>query len=209
MSCPQWEERLNDFVDGSLATSETLAVEEHLLSCDGCRAQAESLRTVLRTAAALPRWIEPERNLWPAIAQGLHRPRLRRVWPGAAAAALILAATAVTSTFWRTTSTPAMPDPVVDASYLDGSAELKEAEQEFRNATVKLMAALERRKADLPPRTIAEIEENLRVLNKAIAETGAAVARDPENRQLGRLLTNIYSTRLQVLSNAVRGHGAV
>jgi len=209
MTCPQWEERINDFADGSSEAAEALAVQRHLDSCPGCRQEAEALRSLLRAAACLPRRIEPDRDLWPGLAARMRRPLGSRLWPGIAAAVMILAAGAATSTLWRSAPAGAeSPATVTAARYLSGDPGLREAEEEFMKATVKLMAALERRKADLPPGTLADIEESLRVVNLAIAETGAALARDPRNRHLERLLTGIYATRLDLLSRAVRVPGA-
>lgn len=204
MNCPQWEERLTDFVDGSSATSDALAVEQHLLVCPDCREETAGLRSVLRAAALLPRRIEPGRDLWRGIESDLRRPLAGRLWPGMAAAMLIfVAAAAVTSTLWRAAPPgPGAPVPLAAAP------DLRAAEEEFRRATVQLMAALERRKADLSPQTIADLEESLRVVNQAIAETGAALARDPTNHRLGCLLTDIYATKVDLLSNAVRIPGA-
>lgn len=203
MNCPQWEERLNDFVDGSSATNDAIAVEQHLLVCTGCREETADLRSVLRAAALLPRRIDPGRDLWRGIESTLLSPLAGRLWPGMAAAMLILVAAAVTSTLWRVEpSDPGAPAP------LAATPDLRAAEEEFRRATVQLMAALERRKADLSPQTIADLEASLHVVNQAIAETGAALARDPTNHRLGRLLTDIYATKVDLLSKAVRIPGA-
>ena len=209
MSCPQWEEALNDFVDGSAQLDDAAAVERHLADCRSCRDTADALRTLLGRAASLPHRIEPARDLWPAIADDLGRPRSARRWPAIAAAMLILAAAATTSTMWRSVSTGGSPPSgVVVARYLDDDADLREAEEEFRKATTKLMVVLERRKAQMSPQAVAELERNLRVVNDAIAEIGAAMERDPDNPRLERLFADVYSTKVELLRSAVRAAGA-
>jgi hypothetical protein len=62
------ENRLHDYVDGLLSTSERVAVEQHLETCLDCRGELEFLNSLLRQVAALPQSIEPPRDLWPEIA---------------------------------------------------------------------------------------------------------------------------------------------
>lgn len=61
------EPQLNGYADGSLAAAECAAVERHLAGCALCRAEVEALRGLLHDVAALPRSIEPPRELWGAI----------------------------------------------------------------------------------------------------------------------------------------------
>src|SRR5204862_1473343 len=50
-----------------LAATETSALESHLARCEACRRQLESLRTLLKTAASLPKEIAPSRDLWSGL----------------------------------------------------------------------------------------------------------------------------------------------
>jgi hypothetical protein len=68
MSCNKMENRLHDYVDGLLSTSERVAVEQHLEKCLDCRGEVEFLNSLRRQVAALPQSIEPPRDLWPEIA---------------------------------------------------------------------------------------------------------------------------------------------
>ena len=71
MNCIEFQAVLDDYVDGGLPAAEVARGEKHLAGCAACRAQVESLRRLLGVAAALPKEIVPERNLWPEIAAEL------------------------------------------------------------------------------------------------------------------------------------------
>ena len=58
-----------------------------------------------------------------------------------------------------------------------------------------LSAELEARRAVLSPETIAIVEQNMRAINVAIAETARALADDPGNVQLERMLAQVTRQR--------------
>lgn len=67
MNCIEFQAVLDEYVDGGLPAAEVARGEKHLAGCAACRAQVESLRRLLDAAAALPKEMAPERNLWPEI----------------------------------------------------------------------------------------------------------------------------------------------
>lgn len=106
-------EVLNDFVDGRLRPEHRNAVEHHLASCHHCGTEHDALQRVLAAAAAMPRDVLPDHDIWPELRSALaarklasiqrhapavgmgasssheHRSMLRRRW-WLAAAALVL-----------------------------------------------------------------------------------------------------------------------
>jgi anti-sigma factor RsiW len=62
-------ELLDDYVDGALSWPDRRIVESHLAACAGCRADYDALVALTAATAALPRSIEPRRDLWPGIAE--------------------------------------------------------------------------------------------------------------------------------------------
>jgi hypothetical protein len=58
------------------------------------------------------------------------------------------------------------------------------------------------RRETLDPRTIAVLEENLRVIDRAISESRAALVADPGSRFLSEQFTRVYSSKLTLLRDA-------
>ncbi len=73
MKCTEIIDRLDDAVDGELSPAELQAVQLHIESCDSCRGEKKALDSLIEDASALPRIIEPGRDLWDEI-----EPRLGR-----------------------------------------------------------------------------------------------------------------------------------
>lgn len=73
------------------------------------------------------------------------------------------------------------------------SAQAYEQEANF------LLNEMEMRRAMLPPRTAATVDHDLRVIDQAIAELKDAIARDPNNPALHRLLASSYKQKVELL----------
>lgn len=200
MNCDEVRELVDRHATGALSDAEREAVERHAESCAGCRADLESARVLSPAVAALPRSIEPARDLWPAIEGRIHQRRSIRS-PGrwrmaglAAAAAVLLVAGSSAATLWlvreHPSSSPGVSTPVIEAGYVNASAEL--------------MRALDAERAHLAPATVATLERNLAVIDAAIAESRAALAADPGNRDLAALLWASYRQKVALLQQATR-----
>jgi hypothetical protein len=68
-----WLERLSDHLDGQLSGDDARRLEEHLQTCDVCRATLTELRDVVACAHAAPD-SEPTRDLWAGIATAIAGP---------------------------------------------------------------------------------------------------------------------------------------
>src|SRR2546423_1676036 len=94
MTGPHMDAKLNEYVDGTLAARERASVEAHLADCAGCRTAVAELRSLAGAAAALPKSIEPARNLWTTIEARIVRRATynvqRALLLGALAAAAVL-----------------------------------------------------------------------------------------------------------------------
>jgi len=66
----QWTNRLSEYVDGELDSSERVALEAHLATCGQCYATLSDLRQVVARAQTLED-TEPASDLWPGIRAGL------------------------------------------------------------------------------------------------------------------------------------------
>jgi anti-sigma factor RsiW len=83
-----------------------------------------------------------------------------------------------------------------------GSLELLEAE--YRAATEKLLAALQRERGGASPEAVKVIEENLRIVDRAIQEIHRAAVDHPGHRVDERVVISLYRTRFELLRQAVR-----
>lgn len=242
MTHEQALERLDDYVDGSLAQELRGEVEAHLKECVACRRETERLEALLADARALPPSIEPSRDLWPSIedrldvpgvtvalrghdgaetaealdaergeapGRGLPQPpmRERTLWSvryrlAAAAGLLIVLSSGITSLV-LSRRTPALPPEGGRAlSAIPASAVVERwpaLESGYLLATSELRAALETVKGRLAPETVGIVEKNLGIIDGAIVEAREALAADPGNPEMIRMLAAMYEKKIDVL----------
>lgn len=228
MSCKITEGQLNDYADDLLTAAKRAELEAHLESCAPCRETVVSLLSLRQQAAALPREIEPGRDLWPEIESRLAPTRVMRVdfgtrgpaawfglrstwaqWATLATAALVLvvASSAITAYFMgamapaggRGGEATGLAQPVSSAL-----AELEPAEVGYAQAIEDLVQTLDEQREELDPDTVTAIEANLRVIDEAIRRARAAIERDPDNSTLARVLTDNYRKKLEFLQRTNR-----
>jgi anti-sigma-K factor RskA len=203
----EFEHRMHDYLDGLLSEAEARAFEAHLDKQGELREEADAMRAVLEKARGLHEWIEPERDLWPAIRdriegrvvpfRGRNARRLGVVlgYIAAAAAAVLLI------TGWVLMSRPAVsPKEAPTAEATD----LQKAEQEYRAAKEALLAAFEERRDALSQETLDSVMENLAIIDDAISDIRLALADGPEDPYLERLLIATYKNELNLLQRVVQ-----
>jgi len=83
-------------------------------------------------------------------------------------------------------------------------AAFRPAEREYQRAVDELQQVLETRRADLAPETVATLERNLAIIDAAIADSRAALVRDPNSRELTQMLSSTYDAKVRLLRNAVQ-----
>lgn len=198
MNCERARELLDRWPAGPIPAGEAEAFDQHLAGCAACREDRAAATAVAPAVAALPERIEPPRDLWPDVRRRIGRP-LRRTprWrtmglAAAAAIALVAGSSAVTLHFARgrpgVATAPRIP--AIEAGYA--------------SATADLLRALDAQRSHLSPATIATLERNLAVIDAAIAESRAALASDPGNRDLEALLLAGYRQKVALLQQATR-----
>jgi putative zinc finger protein len=216
MTCQETNERIDEYVDGTLGEAFLHDVELHLAACAGCAEEERRVREVVARAAALPQEMRPPRDLWPGIADRIAaaRPRptarvVRRVWSWspaalAAAAAVVVALGATLARVWP----PAAGDPagggVVHEAAWTTDPSLLAAEREYARATAQLMAALDARKAALPPEMVAAVEKDMTTIDAALRQLRSALRQDPGNPQLSHMLASTHQKKVDVLQRVVR-----
>lgn len=83
-------------------------------------------------------------------------------------------------------------------------AAFRPAEREYQRAVDDLARVLDTRRESLAPETAATLERNLAIIDAAIAESRAALERDPNSRELTRMLSSTYDAKVQLLRQAVQ-----
>ncbi len=211
MKCEQIRERLDDYVAATLNENDEATLLSHLAACAACAAEERGLRSLLRQATELPREMQPARDLWPGIAARLGRrakllgfqPRATHLAWLAAAAAIAIALSATLTT--RTGGiVPASQAPRLVPAGFDGVQGVLAAERGFEQAAATLMQALERDRGALSPETLKVVEENLLLIDNALADVRRALEKDPASRELTSLLTATHRRKLETLQRVVR-----
>lgn len=201
MNCPQWEDRLNEWVDGTLEPLSRQDVERHVESCAACREAAAGLRALVNRARELPREIQPHRNLLvdPDEMRGDEPPVGWMRW--AAVAAMLLVVIGVLVVASQSVETPwpvGAGSAVVTASHENADG-LGAAERDYAEATRMLVEQLERQRDRLSPETLVVFEKNLKIIDDAIAELRAALDGGPAEPRDERLLAAMQRQRIELL----------
>lgn len=206
MRCEEANNHFDDYLDETLDVDVADALELHLLICDQCTETLHGLQDIVREAGELSVTIEPGRDLWSEIQMrlgpqevdfGRDRKRARRLSPRRyllAAAGVI--ALIVGAGLMRDVQSPSVPaaDP----------QKLGAIEEEYRDAKDELLAALDARSDAIPIETLMTVRENLVVIEGALAEIQMALAENPEDPGLERMLYAAYQYEVNLLRQAVR-----
>jgi hypothetical protein len=81
---------------------------------------------------------------------------------------------------------------------------LEAMERDYQAAANALLGALQARKAELAPETLASVERNLAVIDEALAEVRRALEKDPGNPDLNRMLVATHRKKVDVLRRVVK-----
>jgi anti-sigma factor RsiW len=220
----QWTDQLSDYLDDELSPAERAAVDAHLAGCPECARTLASLRRIVAEASSLaPR--PPENDLWPAIAaRTVQQRRISFTVPQLAAAGLLLAALSggavvllLGGTIGRspfpadaaaTATVPDDPQPAAGSlSAAIGSdaglaTVVNVADAQYDEAVAELERALEEGRGKLDPTTISVVEQNLSIIDLAIAEARGALMADPSNGFLSGHLIEARRRKLDLLRRA-------
>lgn len=210
----QWMERLSEYVDDELTPGQRAALEAHLESCRDCSAVLADLRRVVSRARTLEARL-PQRDLWPGIARkiGATPPAVRPIrhrWsfslPQLAAAAVALM-TLSGGAVWLiqsgnpapVASTPPVSSPASGPVAINAG---RNAAQSYTAAVADLEGVLAAGRGQLDSTTVRIIEQNLAVIDEAIAEAERALRADPANLYLNTHLAETMRRKVELLRQA-------
>ena len=222
----RWMDRLSEYLDGELAPADREALEMHLAGCDACASTLAELRAVVHRAHSLTDPAAPP-ALWGRIAAEIgaaprretpvvelatrrQRParRLSFSVPQLAAAAVALMAVSA-GAMWallRDGQVVGMPVAATPVSAIAGDARLVSvdpaATAAYELAVEDLEKVLQESRGRLDPTTVAALEENLALIDRAIADARAALARDPASEYLNTYLADRMRHKLSLLRDA-------
>jgi anti-sigma factor RsiW len=220
MNCRDVQELLDDLVDGALPEERRREVARHLEGCAECRTSEAQLRALLTRVGVLPRTIAPAHDQWQGIMARIMAGKAgdenlagrgTRWYPlgaaAAAAAVLIVAVSLVTAVLigsHRSRVAVAPDRPAPTAAAVPASLELEQVQATYAAARAQLRAALEARRGSLSPQTFEVVEQNLRIIDEAVAKVQAALARDPGNKELPALLVAVYKQEIDLLQQVAQ-----
>ena len=218
MTCGELDERLADWLDGTLDGAERAAVERHLAECARCAGVLAALDERSAAAAALPD-LAPTHDLWDGIASRI-QPRVlslgeraapparraRRYAAMAVAASALVAATAtITVAVMRRgpalaahDTAAAAPAPNAPAGVANASAH-ERIIRTYDEEIAGLDSAVRLRRGQLDTATVRIIEKNLKVIDAAILDSRRALEKDPHNRFLNEQLARVLDQKVMLL----------
>ncbi|HEX9756058.1 MAG TPA: zf-HC2 domain-containing protein [Gemmatimonadales bacterium] len=213
----EWTSQLSAFLDGELLPDQKARLERHLGECVMCRSALEDLRAIV---AAAPDYVgaEPPRDLWPGISAAIEerknvrfpapseRRPARRFTGWQLAAASIAAAVVGLGAAWvvlrgGTAATLAGPEAGTPAETEIREVRLS-ANEAYDQAVADLEQVLEEGRSRLDTATVRVIEENLRLIDRAIAEARDVIAADPANVDLLSWIASNRQRKLDLLRRA-------
>jgi len=224
-----WTDRLSEYLDDELTDGERLELESHLAACAECRHTLQDLRRVVATAQSLPPqppqhdlWsgIADRIEQSSVVPIDARRRRISLTMPELAAASLLIA-TISGGTVWLLTnqSVESPPSPAAasvltqpsgnsaggdvvtnaDRPGADAVSAISFGDAQYEAAVVDLEQALEAGRGRLDDTTISVVEQNLSIIDRAIAEARSALAADPSNGYLSGHLVEARRRKLDLL----------
>jgi hypothetical protein len=210
--------RLSAYLDGELLPAEQSAVEAHLASCIHCTELLADLAAVVERAEAMAREAEPSADLWPAIAARLkpqrsarslfqgsfrdllggYRFRLKPAFAAVAGVALVVA-----TAFLLVRSRPISPPEVLVVTAPGAvTTGIGDASPEYYD---RLAVLRSRAHAQLThdPRVMEVLEQNLQVLDMAIAQYADALTEQPGDERLRSRIDAARQRKIELLQETV------
>jgi hypothetical protein len=221
MQCSRSRDAIQELVDGTLGPIRAAELEQHLETCPSCRALADDLRRVGDVASTLEVQAPPD-HVWLQIAGRLRqegrvhdRPQPLRsagqhyAWLAIAAALLLAVGASLMVVVSRMGSTaPQQPGAAagnagVTDSVQSGVEDLRKAEQLLQSGLAKLKEGMGSDTQALPVAAATTLDNNLQILDQAIAESSAALQQEPQNVAARSSLFDALQRKISLLQDTI------
>lgn len=205
------EEERQTLADGTIAADREPAARAHLRTCTVCADDVARLERLTMRARQLEDPAVELGELWPGIRARIEKAKVVPLTTDAATAkrqsrrgslAIAALAAALVIAVWLGTRASSarngptaihVSDTTIAAQFADDSVRVYKEEAQI------LLDRLELTRSMLDPSAAAAIDKDLAVVDSAIAELQTAIARDPRNPALQRLLATSYREKIEVL----------
>jgi anti-sigma factor RsiW len=221
MAHSEWTEAIQERVDGTLGRIRDAELQQHLDVCPECRALLEDLEKV-RDAAGSLEVRRPADHVWLQIAGRLRqegrvhdrasRPpsaaRLQYAWLAIAATLVLAVGAAVFMVFERTTPPGNAPSSAQSNAgggdaVQSGVEDLRQAEKLLQSGVAKLKEGMGSDQQALPAETARTLDQNLQILDQAIADSTAALRQDPQNTAARTSLFDALQRKISLLQDTI------
>ena len=226
MSCDRYADAIAELVDGTLSGDGRRELEAHLDGCAACRTLASDLQQIRRAAGTLEP-LAPPPAVWARLSSEIARPPRPRFGLGAlafrpqwlAAAAVVVVAAGVTAALLlRGAPGPARETPMpagsatpvaaagnvpVDDIVQHVEGELKQAEQHYQAALTDLDRIAASGNSALDPKVTAALRQNVALVDKAIADSRAALVEEPGNVPARESLFDALRRKVTLLQDTI------
>lgn len=195
MNCEIFREMMDDYHDGLLSEDVSSQMKKHLDGCDQCSAEYKKLAKLLEKVYNLPEEINPKRDLWPLIKEGIREKRKKSYqgWKMLSLAAVFIGIMAFSfvSLYMNVNRNANRESKVM--------RQFDKASKEYLKAREELIASLQSKKGVIKEETIATIENNLDIIDQAIGEIKVAISKEPDNERLVLMLSDAYHKETDLL----------
>jgi hypothetical protein len=226
MNCDRYADAIAELVDGTLTGDGRRALEAHLDGCAACRTLVSDLQQIRRVAGTLEPLDAPP-AVWARVSGEIARAPRTRVGLRAlvfqpqwlAAAAAVVAAAGVTAALLLRGApgpSPVIPAPAgpatpvaeagnvpVDDIVQRVEGELKQAEQHYQAALADLDRIAASGNSALDPKVTAALRQNVALVDKAIADSRAALAEEPGNVPARESLFDALRRKVSLLQDTI------
>jgi anti-sigma factor RsiW len=210
----QWTDRLSEYLDGEMKGSERAFLEAHLERCEDCQDTLAGLRRVLMRARSLEDR-PPATDLWAGVAERIGAPARTVVLPArrrftfslpqllaAGITLVVLSASGAWMLHPGVQTVAVQPVPVASENASVTPVGAPSAAQSYDAAVHDLEQVLEEGRGRLDSATVRVLEQNLALIDRAIAEARRAVAADSANVYLNTHLAQTMRRKVDLLRQA-------